>query len=172
MKKAVLATVLASSFWLNACTVPSWVTTVESDATVAAQIALGLVTIVDPALIPLVTAINTGLTAIDKATAQFKASPTATNLQALQALVASVQGNLTEFESAAQIKNAGAQDEVAGIVSVLSAAVNEIAAQVPASASAASLKGSSTTAKAYGGEYFKKQFNEIAKRDQRLKELK
>ena len=43
MKRAILGVLLASVLWLEACTIPAWVNTVESDAEVAAPIAASLI---------------------------------------------------------------------------------------------------------------------------------
>jgi hypothetical protein len=57
-------------------------------------------------------------------------------------------------------------------VQVVAGVVAEIAAQVPASAAAASLTGSSTTLKPHGAAYFKHQFNKIVKGDGRFRPLR
>jgi hypothetical protein len=51
---------LAGVVWFEACTIPAWVNTVESDAEVAAPIAASLIDVIDPALAPVVTLIENG----------------------------------------------------------------------------------------------------------------
>jgi len=115
-----------------ACTTPSWVNTVEADAQVAAPIAGSLVDIIDPALAPQVTLIENDFNALVKTLDTYKTSPTATNLQAVQAAFAAVNANVAQLESAAQIKNPASQAKVAAVVQLLAQAVTEIAAVVPA----------------------------------------
>src|ERR1035441_5540293 len=100
-----LIAIIAGALMVVACTMPAWVNTVESDAEVAAPIAASLIDVIDPALAPLVTGIETGFTALAKTLDTYKASPTATNLQAVQSAFEAVDSNVTQLESAAQIKN-------------------------------------------------------------------
>jgi len=99
-----------------ACTVPAWVNTAESDAEVAAPIAAGLIDVIDPALAPTVALIENGFNALVATLDTYKASPTATNLQAVQSAFAAVNANVTQLESAAQIKNAGTASTVTQVV--------------------------------------------------------
>ncbi len=80
----MIATLLASCLWIEACTIPSWVNTVEQDAEIAAPIAASMIDVIDPPLAPVVTLIETGFNALVKTLDTYKASPTATNLQAVQ----------------------------------------------------------------------------------------
>jgi len=171
------ATLLASALWLEACAIPAWVNTVESDAEVAAPIAASLIDVVDPALEPVVTLIESGFTALVNTLDTYKASPTATNLQAVQSAFAAVNANVSQLESAAQIKSLSSQDKVAAIVQLLAQAVAEIAAQVQAAGSqTANLKLEVPTVRAqpkgWKAKDFKHQFNAIIKGDTRFKPLK
>jgi len=174
------ATLLASALWLEACAIPAWVNTVESDAEVAAPIAASLIDVVDPALEPVVTLIESGFTALVNTLDTYKASPTATNLQAVQSAFAAVNANVSQLESAAQIKSLSSQDKVAAIVQLLAQAVAEIAAQVPtvqaAGSQTANLKLEVPTVRAqpkgWKAKDFKHQFNAIIKGDTRFKPLK
>jgi len=171
------ATLLASALWLEACAIPAWVNTVESDAEVAAPIAASLIDVVDPALEPVVTLIESGFTALVNTLDTYKASPTATNLQAVQSAFAAVNAHVSQLESAAQIKSLSSQDKVAAIVQLLAQAVAEIAAQVQAAGSqTANLKLEVPTVRAqpkgWKAKDFKHQFNAIIKGDTRFKPLK
>jgi hypothetical protein len=185
MKRAFLGALLASVVWFEACTVPAWVNTVESDAEIAAPIAASLIDVIDPALAPLVTLIQTGFTALAKTLDTYKASPTATNLQAVQAAFAAVNANVSQLESVAQIKNATTQTTVTAVVGLLNQAVVEIAALVPQSAGLG-VRGSglgkedsglripnsgSAIPKGWKAQDFKNQFNAITKGDPRFKPL-
>ncbi|MGO8790268.1 MAG: hypothetical protein ACLQVL_23200 [Terriglobia bacterium] len=183
-RKLVLATLLAGGLWFAACTVPAWVNTVESDAEVAAPIAASLIDVIDPSLAPVVTLVEDGFNALVKTLDTYKASPTATNLQAVQAAFAAVNANVAQLESAAQIKSASSQDKVAAVVQLLTQAVTEIAALVPAG-SGLGVRGSglgkdearipnsgSRIPKGWKAKDFKKQFNSIIKGDPRFKPLK
>jgi cytoskeletal protein RodZ len=132
MKKAILAVLLASALWFEACTVPAWVNTAEQDAEVAAPIAASLIDIIDPSLAPVVTLVENGFNALVKTLDTYKASPTATNLQAVESAFAAVNANVAQLESAAQIKNATTATTVSAVVQLLAQAVTEIAALVPA----------------------------------------
>lgn len=131
MKKAILAVLLASALWFEACTVPAWVNTAEQDAEVAAPIAASLIDIIDPSLAPVVTLVENGFNALVKTLDTYKASPTATDLQAVESAFAAVNANVAQLESAAQIKNATTATTVSGVVQLLAQAVTEIAALVP-----------------------------------------
>ena len=136
MKRAILGVLLASVLWLEGCTIPAWVNTVESVAEVAAPIAASLIDVADPALAPVVTLIDNGFNALVTTLDTYKASPTATHLQAVQAAFEAVNNNVTQLESAAQIKNPATDTKVTAIVQLLTQAVTEIAAQVPPATSA------------------------------------
>ena len=174
-RKPMLVTLLACALVLVACTVPAWVNTVEADAEVAAPIAGSLIDVIDSALAPLVTLIENGFTALAKTLDTYKASPTATNLQAVQSAFAAVNSNVAQLESAAQIKNAATQTTVTEVVQLLTQAVAEIAALVPpatASALSTPLPKVHGQAKGWKAKDFKKQFNAIVKGDPRFKPLK
>ena len=85
----------------------------------------------------MVTLIENGFTALVKTLDTYKASPTATNLQAVQAAFEAVNANVAQLESAAQIKNPATDAKVTAIVQLLTQAVTEIAALVPPATSAA-----------------------------------
>jgi len=136
MRRAFLSSLLASMLWFEACAVPAWVNTVEQDAQIAAPIAASLIDVIDPSLAPVVTLIENAFNALVKTLDTYKASPTATNLQAVQSAFAAVNGNVAQLESAAQIKNTGTAGTLAQVVALLSQAVAEIAARMPASMSA------------------------------------
>ncbi len=190
-----LATLLASALFFEACTVPAWVNTAESDAEVAAPIAASLIDVIDPPLAPVVTLVEDGFNALVKALDTYKASPTATNLQAVQSAFAAVNTNVAQLESAAQIKNANTQNTVTAVVALLTQAVTEIAALVPANTKLGTrdtghgtrVTGDGTAIpdsgfripnsearnpKGWKAKDFKREFNRIVKGDKRFKELK
>jgi len=175
LRNCVMATVLASAIWLGACTVPAWVNAAESDAAVAAPIAASLIEVIDPSLAPVVTLIETGFNALAKTLDTYKASPTATNLQAVQAAFAAVNANVAQLEAAAQIKNAATATKVTAIVQLLAQAVTEISALVPpptAAALSAPMPKVQGQAKGWKAKDFKREFNQIVKGDPRFKQLK
>jgi hypothetical protein len=138
------AAVLLAVLGVAACTVPAWVNTVEADAKIAAPIAASLIDVIDPALAPVVTAVEAGFNALAKTLDDYKASPTATNLQAVQSAFNAVNANIAQLESAAQIKNPATQTTVTEVVQLLDQAVTEIAALVPASQGADKLLAATT----------------------------
>jgi hypothetical protein len=159
--------------------VPAWVNSVESDAEVAVPIAASLIDVVDPSLAPLVTLINTGFEALVKTLDTYKASPTPTNLQAVQAAFNAVSANVAQLESAAQIKSLSSQDKVTSVVQLLSQAVTEIAVLVPAGAGLVLAEAGhghnaapGHVAKGWKAKDFKRQYNMIVKGDPRFKALK
>jgi len=174
MKRAFLGVLLASVLWFGACAIPSWVNTVESDAEVAAPIAASLIDVIDPALAPVVTLIEQGFNALVKTLDTYKASPTATNLQAVQSAFEAVNSNVAQLEAAAQIKNATSQTTVTAVVALLTQAVTEIAALVPANTGLGTRVSGhvSGTSKGWKAKDFKREFNKIVKGDPRLKPLK
>lgn len=175
MKRAILGILLASVVWFEACTIPAWVNTVESVAEVAAPIAASLIDVADPALAPTVTLIDNGFNALVTTLDTYKASPTVTHLQSVQAAFEAINNNVAQLESAAQVKNPATDAKVSAIVQLLTQAVTEIAAQVPPASSAAMgispphIHGVAMGLKA---KDFKKQFNNITKGDTRFKPLK
>jgi soluble cytochrome b562 len=173
----IMVVLLALAVVILACTVPAWVNTVEADAEIAAPIAASLVDAIDPALAPVVTMIENGFTALVKTLDTYKATPTATNLQAVQAAFNAVDANVTQLESAAQIKNKTTDATVTAIVQLLTQAVTEIAAQVPPAPAPATLGAHVKVqgqAKGWKAQDFKNQFNNLIKDDPRFagKELK
>jgi hypothetical protein len=175
LRTMFLATLLASVIWLTACTVPSWVNTVESDAEIAAPIAASIIDVVDPGLAPLVSLIENGFSALAKTLDTYKASPIATNLQAVQSAFAAVNTNVASLENAAQIKNTAKDATVTGVVQLLSQAVTEITALVPPATSSAmgiELPATHGVVKGWKANDFKKQFNGLIKGDSRFKPLK
>jgi hypothetical protein len=168
-----LIAVIAGTLMVVACAIPAWVNTVESDAEVAVPIAASLIAVIDPALAPLVTGIESGFTALTRTLDTYKASPTATNLQAVQSAFAAVDSNVAQLESAAQIKNTATQATVTAVVQLLAQAVSEIAARVPASAGPgvrSSVPGA-PAAKGWTAHDFKREFNKIVKGDPRFRPL-
>jgi hypothetical protein len=188
LRNLTMVSLLAIALATVACTAPSWVNTVEADAQVAAPIAASLVDVIDPALAPQVTLIENGFTTLVKTLDAYKASPTATNLQTVQAAFQAVNGNVAQLESAAQIKNPISQAKVTAVVQLLAQAVTEIAAVVPANTGLAphvaglgtENTGSqipnspSLSAKGLKAKDFKQQFNSIIAGDPQFagKELK
>jgi len=177
IRKPIFGILLAGVLGLAACTVPAWVNTVEADAEVAAPIAASLVDVIDPALAPLVTVIENGFNALINTLNTYKSSPTATNLQAVQAAFKAVDANVAQLESAAQIKNATTASTVTAVVQLLAQAVTEIAAQVPAApatgAQISHLKlQTSGAVKGWKAKDLKREFNHVVKGDSRFKELR
>ena len=168
-----LIAIIAGALMVVACTMPAWVNTVESDAEVAVPIAASLIAVIDPALAPLVTGIESGFTALTRTLDTYKASPTATNLQAVQSAFAAVDSNVAQLETAAQIKNTATQATVTAVVQLLAQAVSEIAARVPASAGLgvrSSVPGAPAP-KGWTANDFKREFNKIVKGDPRFRPL-
>jgi hypothetical protein len=171
MKKLILSTLLASCLWLGACTPPAWFTTVEGIAKVAAPIAGTIVDVVDPALIPLVAAVEGAFTALVDTVDTYKASPTAGNLQAVEAAFNAVETNEAALSAAAQIKNPATDQKVAQVVELLNQAVTEIVGLVPAPAAAQLKLKAPGSAKGLTSKDFKKQFNSIVSGDKRFKKF-
>ena len=176
-RTVILAGLLAITLAVLACTVPAWVNSVESDAEIAVPIAASLIDVIDPALAPVVTLIGNGFTALVKTLDTYKASPTATNLQAVQSAFEAVNANVAQLESAAQIKSSSSQSTVTAVVQLLTQAVTEIAALVPPAAATSglgALPGVQGQARGWKAEDFKKKFNAIIKGDPRFsgKEIK
>jgi hypothetical protein len=186
VRKPLLAMLLASALCFEACTIPAWVNTVESDAKVAAPIAASLIDVIDPSLAPVVTLIENGFNALVNTLDTYKASPTATHLQAVQAAFAAVNSNVAQLESAGQIKNATTQTTVTAVVGLLTQAVTEIGALVPAGSrfgvggtglgtgnSESRIPNSgSQIPKGWKAKDFKRAFNQIVKGDPRFQPLK
>jgi hypothetical protein len=170
----LLATLLAGLMWFEACTVPAWVSNAEQIAETAVPIAGSIVSIVDPAAAPVVALVEQGFNALTKTLDTYKASPTATNLQAVESAFAAVNTNVAQLEQASQIKNAGTQNTVTQVVALLTQAVAEIGQYVPAPAAAkmgVSLDVFHRQAKGMRAKDFKSAYNKIAKTDGRLRKL-
>jgi len=151
MRRAWWGLILVTGLFLVACSVPAWVNMVEADAKVAAPIAASLIDVADPSLAPAVTLVENGFNALVKTLDAFKAAPTGTNLQAVQAAFQAVDQNVVQLESAAQIKNTGTQATVTAIVQLLSQAVAEIAAAVPSAQRESKFKIQDATANGNSG---------------------
>ena len=177
MRRVAVAILLVSLMGWGACVVPAWVSAVEADAEVAAPMAGELIAVIDPALAPLVAIIEGGFSALAKTLDTYKAAPTATNLQAVQAAFAAVQANVAQLEGAAQIKDAATDAKVTAIVQLLNQAVTEIAALVPASAGYGVREAgngnppAAAPVKHWKAKDFKREFNRIVAGDARFKLL-
>ncbi len=175
-RKRLLVAVLIGTLEVTACTAPPWVNTVEAEAKIAAPIAASLIDVIDPSLAPIVTLVETAFDALAKTLDDYKASPTATNLQAVQAAFNAVSANVAQLETAAQVKNTATRTTVTEVVQLLDQAVTEITALVPPSQSAnLKLQVPNTlaqTPKGWTAKDFKEQFNLIVKGDPRFKPLK
>jgi H2-forming N5,N10-methylenetetrahydromethanopterin dehydrogenase-like enzyme len=171
-RKPLLAALLICALALVACTIPAWVNTVEADAEIAVPIAASLIDVIDPALAPLVSLIESGFSALVKTLDTYKASPTASNLQAVQSAFDAVNSNVAQLESSAQIKNAATRTTVTQVAQLLTQAVTEIAALVPANTGLGKTSSAPHQAKGWKAKDFKTQFNSIVKGDPRFKPLK
>lgn len=171
MKRYFAALFLAAALALGvACATPTWVTTAIGIAQAVVPIAGSIVDIIDPALAPAVTLVENGFSALVNVLNSYKASPTTTNLQAVQAALAAVNANIKQLETSAAIKNPKTDAQIEGIIQLLSQAVTEIAGLVPASV-AVKAKVSATGAKGLTGDDFKKQYNAITHGDPRFKPM-
>ena len=168
IRALVLSSVLAVVLFVAACVVPPWVNTVENDAEIAVPIAASIVDLIDPALAPLDNAIVAGFNALIKVLDTYKASPTATNLQAVQAAVAAVNANVTQLEAAGQIHNPNTDAKITAIVGLLNQLMGTIVSQVPASAGNAKI---SLPTSVHNSGWFKGQYNALVKGDARFKQL-
>ena len=174
-RKRLLAAVLICALGVVACAIPAWVNAVEADAKIAVPIAASLIAVIDPALAPLVSLIEGGFSALVKTLDTYKASPTSSNLQAVQSAFDAVNSNVAQLESSAQIKNPATKTTVTLVAQLLTQAVTEIAALVPESQSS-KLKlqipnSGSRSPKGWNARDFKTQFNSIIKDDPRFKPL-
>jgi len=175
VRNLLLAAVLAGTLLVAACAVPTWVSTAEAIAQTAVPIAGSIVDIIDPALGPLVSIIESGFNALVKTLDAYKAQPTASSLQAVQAAFAAVNQNVAQLEAAAQIKNPGTATVVASVVQLLNQAVVEIAALIPPAAASAVMGAEAPRltvqrqAKGWTAKDFKRQFNQIVQGDLRFK---
>src|SRR5579871_6141877 len=131
-RTTVFALLFIATILTISCTVPSWVSTAESDAEVAVPIAASLVDVIDPSLAPAVTLVQNGFNALVKTLDTYKASPTSTNLQAVESAFTAVNTNVAQLESAMQIKSTKSATTVSAVVQLLTQAVTEIAGLVPA----------------------------------------
>ena len=184
-RNLVLLVISAMGAVILACAAPAWINTAEADAEVAVPIAASLVDVIDPPLAPLVSLIQKGFTALVDTLNTYKSTPSATNLQAVQAAFQAVDAHVAQLESAAQIKNSATQATVTQVVQLLAQVVTEIAAQVPKNAGLgirAAGRGTESSAplrvqgqaRGWKAGDFKQQFNDIIKGDSRFagKEIK
>jgi hypothetical protein len=175
VRKTIIPAVLVTILWLAACTLPSWINSVEAEAKVAAPIAASLIDVIDPSLAPIVTLVETGFDALVKTLDDYKASPTGTNLQAVENAFNAVSANVAQLETAAQIKDPATRATVTAVVQLLGQAVTEIAALVPPSQSAKlKLQVSPAipqAAKGWSARDLKEQYNLIIKGDPRFHRL-
>jgi len=157
-----------------ACTPPAWFVTAENIAKATVPIAGTLITVVDPALAPAVALAETGFSALTKTLDSYKVSPTATNLQQVQAAFEALDANVANLESAARIKNPVTDAKIAAIIQLLGQAVAEIAAQVPPPTTGVRLSARlkvSAQPKGLTAKDITKQYNQIVAGDSRFKKL-
>jgi hypothetical protein len=130
--KTVLSVVLVAMFILPSCSAPTWFAQVESIAKEIAPMALGIVGIIDPALAPLTTEIGNGFNTLTSVLDGIKSQPTTTDLQAVEAVFNSLNANVTQLEQTLAIKDPQSQQSATQVIALVSQAVSEIAALVPA----------------------------------------
>ena len=172
MRNFLLIPLLVLSLFV-ACAIPAWVNNVESIAKSAAPIAGAIVSIVVPGSAPLVVIVETAFNALTGTLDTYKASPTATTLQAVQSAVAAVNTNVAQLEAGAQVKNPDKAAQLKAIVALLNQAVTEIASQVPLSTTKGALRlPRGYTPKGMTGADFTKAYNAIAAGDSSLPQLK
>lgn len=159
LRKFVAPVFLAIAISLGvACVTPTWVTTAIGIAQVAVPIAGSIVDIIDPALAPVVTMVENGFSALVNTLNSYKASPTTTNLQAVEAALAAVNANIKQLETAAAIKNPKTDATIESVIQLLSQAVTNIAALLPSQVSAKA-KVSPLNSNGWTAQDFKNQFN-------------
>jgi hypothetical protein len=171
-KKILLVPVLLLSLMV-ACLTPTWVTTAENIAKAIVPIAGAVIGIVLPGSAPLVAAVQVAFNALIKTLDDYQASPTATNLQSLQAALNAVNKNVADLETAGQVKDPATRDKYTKIIGLLTQAVAEIAALVPPSATKTALRlPSGVRAKGLKAADFTREYNAIAAGDSNLPQLK
>lgn len=172
--KTMIATALIALLAVAiSCAVPSWLSVLEADVKIALPIALSLVGVIDPALAPAATLVVSALKALMAAWDEYRAQPTVSNFQKLQAAVKSANDNMAQLAAAAQIHNPATESRVAAIVELLGQLLNEITAQVPATPPTAEslAKAAKANGNPHGADWYKKKFNAIIKGDPRFKPL-
>ena len=174
LRTSILAPLLASVLWLSACTAPPWYSTAIGIAEAAVPIAGSIIDIVDPSLAPGVTVAENAFSALVQTMQTYQASPTATNLQKVEAAFNAVKTNAAQLESAAQIKNSATDTKITGVIGLITTAVTEIAALIPANAPVstemmATSAAAKTRAKGLSKYDLEKSFNALVKGDARFK---
>ena len=145
LAKASLALVLAFVLFTTACTA-SWIKVALADLPILVQMALNISALVStvhgqPPSQAEIDAINkigaeaqTDLTLLQSLYDQYQSNPTTTNLQKIQAAIATLNTNLPALLEAAHISNATLQLEVSSAVQLILATVSSFAALMPNSA--------------------------------------
>jgi len=152
----------------TACVPPQWFQTAISIAEAAVPIAGSIIDILDPALAPVVTVVENAFSALINALNTYKAQPTDTNLQVVEAALTALQQNEAQLEAAAQIHNSKLDAIINGVLQLISTAAREIAALVPPPIAAKANLKIAGPPKGLTGNKLKADFNKIVGDDPRF----
>jgi len=170
MKKKLPAVLLAVlllvciGFW-QACKIPTWVSTVEGIAEIVVPIASQVAGIVDPAAAPIAQEVVAAFQVFIKALDQYKSSPNATTLQAVQAAFATAAANVQNLENSINLTG-HVPEVVTSVLALVSTAVNEIANALPTTATTAKLRAAPP--RHFSGDDIKAQFNALTAKHPQL----
>lgn len=175
MKKKILtfALVAGLTMGLVACTAPAWVVSAENFALVGAAIASQVIDVADPAIAPLANEVDAVLNILVKALQQYQASPTATNLQAVQSAIDAAQSNEAALETALRLDPK--QDQIVDlVVGGLDDVINSLVATIPPAAQAKlHLRLSAKPGHVYATpDEAKAAFNRVTRNDHRFQPLR
>lgn len=177
LKTAGIGTLAFSTAGFEAaCVAPSWVVSAENIAAAVVPIAGTILEIIDPPLAPLVTLVVNGFNAVLKALQDYQnainqgQSPV-TFLQAIRAAFATLQADAVSLLSAFGASSSHLDAVIAGIISLISQAVSDIANLLPKALHRAQLSRAFPPANTWKGKDFTAAYNRAIRGDRRFHTL-
>ena len=174
IKKSALVTGIGtmafSTIGANSCTIPTWVNTAEGIASVAVNIGTNLLSLIDPPLAPLVTAVNAGFNAVLKAIQDYQAALATdpnpvTFLEAVKVAFATLQADAEALLQQFNSQGGAVNTLIASIIALIAQAVANIGNLIPTGGRALlKLSPLFPAANAWKGSDFKSQYNSIVKK--------
>ena len=177
IKKAILATLLASVMWLTGCTPPTWFQTAEGIAVVGVTVTTTLVGSLEPTLQPKAQIVLKDFNTVKSDIDAYIKLPSATTLQAVQNGFTVLTGDEDNLLALFNVSNQKSDTTIKAIITAVDTAVTEIAVLIPppaAKALAPSVQeraAKRSTGKGWKDKDFKKAYNDAIKGDKRFKKI-
>ena len=175
LKTAGVGTAAIATIGLNtACTPPSWISTAEGIISFAVNAAGQVLSVIDPALAPLVTSVLAGFNALLKALQDYQAAlaangPSTTLLQAVQLAFATLKADAASLLSAFPGSGSAIDTIISAVIGLIATAISNIGALLPPALTATAMQSKLFPAPTnWQAKEFKSRFNADVAGDSRF----